>query len=585
MKQTAGSLDAELKRLPDVAPVLAAAMADRKYQRVAARYIADTRGRDDRRRALIGDTVGLGKSAEALGGILEAGCTGPFLIVCPKTAVNSTWKNEINRWLPGDTVITLPEGKAAREKILDGLVNLARMNAEDHAAGRPSLMTLDRTWVVVHPYAIRTQTWWRCPGCGSPTKYTAKPTDVLDCGHTKFAGTVKTEHEHNFPQLFAIEWGAMVVDESDQILIRLSGTPNLQRRGAELLRDLVRPEGVRLAMSGTPHRSKPHQIWSTLNWLDPFRWSGKWRWVGKYWETVNGTFGGTTIGEFRDERDEMLAGELTDVFLRRERADVRSDLPAKLYAGQPLYGTDGPVGVWLEMTPKQEKVYRQMAKTATATIAGQELTAIGVLAEMTRLKQFACSTGSIVGGEFIPTADGNKYEWLVGFLKELGFPDRPATKVVFASQFTKLLKAFGDGIEADRELAGKGSVLRLGYITGEESQKVRDANVESFESDADGSLNVLFINTKAGGSSITLDAADVMVIDDETWVDDEQQQLEGRIDNRNPERKIVPRTYYYLRSLNTIEEGIAVANAEAKAAGKRILDGVAWARKYAKEHQ
>jgi hypothetical protein len=85
---------------------------------------------------------------------------------------------------------------------------------------------------------------------------------------------------------------------------------------------------------------------------------------------------------------------------------------------------------------------------------------------------------------------------------------------------------------------------------------------------------MLLINTKAGGSSITLDAADIMVIDDETPVDDEQEQLEGRIDNRNPERKIVPRSYYYLRSLGTIEEQIAVRNAEAKAAGKRLMDGV-----------
>jgi len=583
MKATAGSLDAELKLLPEVAPVLSAAMASRTYQRVAVRYIADTRGRDGRRRALIGDTVGLGKSAEALGGILESGAEGPFLIICPKTAVNSTWRKEINRWLPEDRVITLPDGKAAREKILNGLADVA---ARSKTSREPAVRyALDRTWVVVHPYAIRTQTWWVCPECGSKTKYTSKPTDVLDCGHNKYAGTVATEHESNFPQLFGIDWGAVVVDESDQILIRLTGTPNLQRRGAELLRDRVRPEGVRLAMSGTPHRSKPHQIWSTLNWLDPIRWSGKWRWVGKYWETVNGTFGGTTIGEFREERDEMLAGELTDVFLRRERSDVRSDLPAKLYPGTPLYGTDGPIGVWLEMTPKQEKLYRQMEKSATAVIDGQELTAIGVLAEMTRLKQFACSTGQVIGGEFFPTAEGNKFEWLVGFLKELGFPDRPATKVVFASQFTKLLKAFGEGLEADRELAGKGSTMRIGYITGEESQRTRDANVESFESDEEGSLNVLLLNTKAGGSSITLDAADIMIIDDETFVDDEQQQLEGRIDNREPERKIVPRSYYYLRSLGTIEEGIAVGNAEAKAAGKRILDGVAWARKYAKEHR
>jgi hypothetical protein len=69
-----------------------------------------------------------------------------------------------------------------------------------------------------------------------------------------------------------------------------------------------------------------------------------------------------------------------------------------------------------------------------------------------------------------------------------------------------------------------------------------------------------------------------MVVLDETWVDDEQQQLEGRIDNRKPERKISPRSYYYLRSFDTVEEGIARRNAEAKANGARLLDGGALAR-------
>jgi hypothetical protein len=577
MKTTAAALDAELRLLPNVAPILAGAMGDRTYQRVAARFIADTKGRDDRRRALIADTVGLGKSAEALAGILENGTPGPHLIICPKTAVNSTWKREINRWLPGDEVITLPDGKAAREQVLERLL---MRNRAQQARGFDPGLELTRTWVVVHPYAIRTQTWWTCAVCGSPTKYTTKPVDQLDCGHEKDRGT-KVHDEHTFPQLFAIDWGSVTVDESDQILIRLTGTPNLQRRGAELLRDHVRPGGVRLAMSGTPHRSKPHNMWSTLNWLDPVRWSGKWRWVAKYWETVGGTFGGTTIGDFKEEREDMMFGELADVMLRRSRDEVRDDLPPKLYAGTPLHGTEGPVGIWLPMEGKQLKAYKDMEKIGAARIDGGEVSAVGVLAEMTRLKQFAGSYGQVEGTEFYPTASGNKFEWLVGFLREIGFPDNPATKLAIASQFTKLLNAFWKGIEKELKMNAN---RRMGIITGEQAQRRRDGAIDAFE-DPHSKLDLMFLNTKAGGSSITLDAAEVMVILDETWVDDEQEQLEGRIDNRQPERRIVPRTYYYLRSLGSIEESIAEANAEAKAQGKRILDGVTWARKYAKEHR
>jgi SNF2 family DNA or RNA helicase len=174
-----------------------------------------------------------------------------------------------------------------------------------------------------------------------------------------------------------------------------------------------------------------------------------------------------------------------------------------------------------------------------------------------------------VNGEFRPVAKGNKFEALVGLMEELGFPGRPASKLVVASQFTQLLNAFQGGVERSLKLEAD----RTGKITGEVSQARRDDFIDQFE-DVDNPLDILFINTKAGGSSITLDAADIMVILDETWVDDEQEQLEGRIDNRNPERKIVPRSYYYFRSLGTVEEQIAIANAEAKANGKRILDGM-----------
>jgi SNF2 family DNA or RNA helicase len=213
-----------------------------------------------------------------------------------------------------------------------------------------------------------------------------------------------------------------------------------------------------------------------------------------------------------------------------------------------------------------------MEKEGEANIAGGTLTAIGTLAELTRLKQFAGAPGALdLDGVFHPLADGNKYQWLVEFLMELGFPEKPDTKLIIASQFTQLLNAFAGGMAKELKLAGN----RFGMITGE--AKDRTGTAQAFE-DHRNPLDLLWLNTKAGGSSITLDQAEVMVVLDETWVADEQEQLEGRIDNRMPEVRIVPRSYYYLRSTGTIEEGIARANAAAKARGERILNGAAIAR-------
>lgn len=327
-------------------------------------------------------------------------------------------------------------------------------------------------------------------------------------------------------------------------------------------------------MSGTPFRSKPHQIWSTLNWLDPVEYSGKWRFIQKYWNT--GGYSGYEIIKdgFMEEREAMMIDELKSIMIRRDRKQVRSDLPDKLYPSNVDPETSGLTpGIYLPMDAKQEKAYRQIESMGEADLEGGTLTTIGHLAEATRMKQFASAQGTLVNGEFHPIAAGNKWEWVVAFLKELGFPDRPESKLVIASQFTRLLDAFAAGV--DREFKDK---IRYGTITGNDSAKDRVLTVKEFE-DVDSDLGLLFINTKAGGSAITLDAADIMVILDETHVDDEQQQLEGRIDNRNPELKIVPRSYYYLRSLGSIEEGIAAANAEAKKRGQRLLDGAARLRR------
>jgi SNF2 family DNA or RNA helicase len=560
LESTAGAADADLRVLPQVAPRLHAAMGTRTYQRAAARFIADALGRDGRRRALVADTVGLGKTAEAMAGILESGVPGPYLVVCPMGAVELTWRPEITRWLgPDAEVITLPVGKAKRDEVL------RELSVQEPAS-------LQRTWVIVHPAIVRTQTWWICALCGDQTKYTVRPTAELDCGHEKDRGT-KVKHEHSFPHLFGMEWGALVADESDQILIRKTGTPNLQRRGMEMLRDLVRLDGIRLAMSGTPFRSKPHQIWSTLNWLDPVEWGGKWRFIQKYWNT--GGYSGYEIIKdgFIEEREPMMLDELRSVMIRRTREEVRADLPEKLYPSNVDPETSGlTAGIYLPMNAKQRKAYDSIVKDGEATIDGGTLSPLGVLAEMTRMKQFASAEGILVNGEFQPIAAGNKYDWILEFLEQLGFPDRPATKLVIASQFTKLLNVFRDGV-------GKAfnHYIQQGSITGEQTGLARKKLVDRFE-DVDSDLSLLWINTKAGGSAITLDAADSMVVIDETYVDDEQQQLEGRIDNRNPERKIVPRSYYYLRSSDSIEELIAVQNAQAKARGQRMLDGASIAK-------
>ena len=94
MAALAASKDAKLEILPKVAPKLYKATKNRKYQRVGIRFIADNHA------AGVFDDPGLGKTLQAMGGILEAQIPGPYLIVAPKTAADTVWRREILPWLP-----------------------------------------------------------------------------------------------------------------------------------------------------------------------------------------------------------------------------------------------------------------------------------------------------------------------------------------------------------------------------------------------------------------------------------------------------------------------------------------------------
>lgn len=615
LKTLASARDAELVRLPAVAPVLAAAMEKRTYQRVGARFIAEARA------CLIGDQPGLGKTLEALGGIVEADCGGPYLVVTPKTAVQSVWAREIPRWLgKRSRVVTVPDGRAARDKILDDLqygpdVYDGQPMADTEAALEAYAPLWARTWVVVHPEMVRTQVWWVCGVCGQETRAKAGKV-VLGCQHEAELRR-PNRVAHTFPQLFDVEWGAIICDESDRSLLRQTGTPTQTRCGMERLP--VRADGLKIALSGTPFRGRPHLLWGTLNWLDPEAHPAFWSWCERYWTVTAGQFGGRDLGELHNE--EALWASLDAYVLRRTKEEAAPDMPAKTYAGTPAYGVDGPIGVWLPMEPAQKRMYDEMLKTSVATLeSGEELSAVGVLAEMTRLKQFAGSAGVMVrktkrvmkasadqqyqearaalasGGlarlkrkdfedewaevqgepQFEPSLPSNKFDYVVQLLTELGYPDDPSTKVVIASQFTSVLDLFAAELPgalqkaSDHPRTPLPSRMRPRMLTGAVTGKARETAIDEMNAPLGKGAHILLLNTKAGGVAITLDTADVMVILDETWIPDDQEQLEDRIHRVSNPR---PVTYYYLRSLDSIDLGIALVNETREYATKRLLDG------------
>ena len=509
------------------------ATLQRPYQRVGIRFLADART------ALLADQPGLGKTLQTIGGIIESGVPGPYLVVCPPTAIDSVWRHEIDHWTSGAHLpVPCVGARKEREKTLSNFFQK---------------LPQDISWLLINPEMLRSTKWWVCPTCTAHFKAWDGPKSaVVDCGHNP--DRVQIEWERAYHELFSREWGAIVMDESHRVLVRKTGRPTAQRSGAISLK--LRPGGLRIALSGTPMRGKPEFLYGTLNWLVPERYTAFGAWSRRYFEIINDGFSdkiGNVIPGRRQELTESLAG----LMLRRTKEAVAPDLPPKLR-----------MEVWLTLDGPQERAYREMVAEAPARVKDGVVTANGALAILTRLKQLASSYARWDDDGLAPEIPSNKLDWIMEALDERGILDQPRTrtpedsKIIIASQYTSMLEAFARAIE---ERTGIHPLMITGAVTG----KLRTRAIEEFQLEDDGA-RVMLINTTAGGVAITLDRADEMIILDETWVPDDQEQLEDRIHRVSRPR---PVTYWYLRTKGTVEETIAAGNLSADAACKALLDG------------
>ena len=533
----------DLPRVRVEAPTMWAAMQGRPYQPVAAKYMAESQ------RCLNGDQPGIGKTIETLAALVERGVRGSVLVLAPKTSCLAVWPAEIERWYADDVPYTvtnvtgLPPKKRQEAwgdflgHDQDGGINFLIANAEQ--------VSIKNEMVCPADICTGDEDW--CPALAEH----------------KGKKTVRNEYLHS------IVWDAVIADETHKWLINSTGKkPTQVGYGFRRLR--VKDDGAMYALSGTPLKGKKWNLFGTLNWLWPKTYTSKWRWIGSYFEVVDEevwagrAVGNKTVkritGEWRDDKSrEAFFRSLNSLMIRRTKDELRSVNPDWMPPEKRYHD------VWVDMEPKQRQHYRQMEKGIGVELASGRLTATGILAEMTRLKQFACSDGDMVNGEFKPTLPSAKFNWLIDFLAERGIePDGELSddvqKVVVASQFTSLIKMWSAQLEA------KGITHVM--ITGETKDKDRIKAQATFQSDD--MVRVCLINTMAGGVSITLDAADDMVIMDETWNPDDQEQVEDRVHRASNVKHQVD--VWYVRTKETLEEGIAGVNMKKAESNHVVLD-------------
>lgn len=554
---------AELERVPALAPALHAAMENRGYQTVAAKF-----------GAIAGphcnfDEQGLGKCIESLGALIESGIEGRGLLVAPRTALSVTWAPEIVKWMddvPGDVLVTL----AHVQELATDATRVREATAEERAATIEQFLeeapNYRYAFLLVNPAMLSTKRWYKCSqGCGGDDACPNKRNH-------------RVMYDHRFPKLHTTQWDFLMGDEVH--LYALHGRqkkPTQMGLGFHKLQAKPIPQsedGMRIALTGTPSRGRPLNLWANLAWIKPSVYGSRWTFAERYFLSKPNRYTHSGI-QFLDELDPAkereLDRELSRVVIRRTSAELRDLNPA--WAPPPIRYVEK----WVDLTERQADLYQQMVQKAAVELSGRVITADNVLSQLTRLKQFAGAEYDWQDGRMVVVGPGSKMEYVAeSLLPRLGITgrtdlDEDGSKVVVASQYVKHLRYWR------KYLLGLG--IECHILTGSNTDDERVHVQRVFQ--GQGGPRVFLLQTLTGGVSLTLDAADYGVMMDETWVPDDADQVEKRIHRTsNVEHNVV---WYYIRSRETIEGDIAVEGERKRDNDRTVLDGrrgVEWARKH-----
>jgi SNF2 family DNA or RNA helicase len=354
--------------------------------------------------------------------------------------------------------------------------------------------------------------------------------------------------------LAATNWTTITIDEFHKC-----GLSNPNTKTSAILKSFKAEK--KMALSGTPIGGKVEKLWAVLNWLEPEKFKSKSNWIRTWLNTTVGYGGHLETGGIKRFKLEEFNEFHAQFMVRRLREEVRTELPEKQR-----------IDIWVEMGPEQAEQYTKFAAEAELRIEEESLSAIGILAEYTRLRQFAIAKQRLVK-ETRGHKDGTHTDTIVPYptevscklpqvqriLDEHGVFDHDGTEqIIIFSQFSKVIDMMYPwlislGVDPDE----------MECITGATPERERGPIIQKFEEG--GKTRILLMTTTAGGMSVTLNKSDAIIFMDETWNPDDQTQAEDR--NRNNSA-----TIYFIRTFETIEHYVNATTKDKAEVNYNILD-------------
>jgi non-specific serine/threonine protein kinase len=320
--------------------------------------------------------------------------------------------------------------------------------------------------------------------------------------------------------LAAIEWHRLVVDEAQAI-------KNANTRQAVAVRAV--PARHRIAVTGTPVENRLADLWSLMEFANPGLLGPAARFKRLYAEPIE---------RHGDEPAAARLRRVTQPFvLRRLKTDkaIISDLPEKL-----------EMDVFCNLTAEQASLYQAVVEDMMAKIESSEgIERRGlILATMTRLKQVCNHPAQVLHDGSRLAGRSGKLERLEEILEEVLAADEKALLFTQYAEFGAMLRAhltarFG------REVA---------YLHGGLAKADRDDLVRRFQDGGPAAPPIFVLSLKAGGTGLTLTAANHVVHVDRWWNPAVEDQATDRAFRIGQRRAVQVRKFV---CAGTVEEKIA----------------------------
>lgn len=293
--------------------------------------------------------------------------------------------------------------------------------------------------------------------------------------------------ESVFDAIAAWKPDMIICDESQRIK---SNTAN-QSKAMHKLGDIAK---YKLILSGTPIQNSAMDVWSQYRFLDKTIFGDNfYSFRARY--GVMGGFNGKQVVGVRDT--DILTEKAHSIAYRVTKADAL-DLPEQIFENREI-----------ELTPKEQKLYKEVKKECFSEIDGGTISAAMITTRLLRLQQ-------ITGG-FVQLDDESKPKQIgTGKLKALedivdDYVVDSGKKLVVFARFIPEIHAICAMLDKKKIPDGKGGVkpMRYSRIWGAIPLTERGEQVRAFQQEDDVRVFVAQIDT--AGLGITLTAADTAV--------------------------------------------------------------------------